>query len=615
LTTSQQQNSRYHESEPFRVLLISAPWALFHRPSIQIAGLRSYLQGQGGYAVENRHLYLHVARKIGIELYSRIARSGWAGDALFAPLLFPEKRTEAARLFYAELKRDGKGPVPEFDNLVSDIETCCRDWLAGIDLASFSVAGFSVCFSQLLASLYLASRIKDAAEIATIFGGSSCAGAVGLSLIEQFEQIDYLVDGEGERPLFELCNYLNGKQTAIPEQVKTRYRDQTDAEITGIKPLNALPIPDFKPYLNEIKDLFGNLPFMPILPVEFSRGCMWNRCTFCNLNLQWHGYRHKSSERMISEIQELSTAHESLNFAFTDNMLPTGELDQFFQEIAAAGHDYHFFGEIRAKTTPEQLARYRSGGLNSVQVGIEALSSSLLARMRKGTSVIDNIAMLKYCCAADILLQGNIITEFPATTPDEIAETLANLDFVLPFTPLDTATFFLGYGSPIHCRPADYSISAITPHPKNRMLFPKALQSGHLIADYRGDKLIQRKRWQPVHEKIQVWRDFHRKRGNSSSPALSYREGERFLVIQQELPGEKPLLHRMRGLSKKIYLFCDRPKTIKEIRSSFTNLGRDAIESFVRQLSEKKLMFRDKERVLSLAVSEVRSQKTEDRKR
>lgn len=602
MSTIGKQNSGHPDSGPFRALLVSAPWALFHRPSIQLAILRNYLQAEGGYPVENRHLYLNIARKIGIERYSRIGRSGWAGDALFAPLLFPEKRPEAARLFHSELQRDSKGPVPDFDTLVADIEACCSDWLANIELEAFSVVGFSVCFSQLTASLYLASRIQDTADVATVFGGSSCAGSAGMSLIEQFEQIDYLIDGEGEKPLLELCRYLSGERTTIPDQVRTRHRDEYGPRIPDIKPLDDLPVPDFKPYLEEVHRLFDNLPFMPILPVEFSRGCMWNRCTFCNLNLQWHGYRHKSSARMIAEIQELSTANESLNFAFTDNMLPNRELDYFFRAAAESGQDLSFFGEIRAKTTPEQLSHYRRGGLKSVQVGIESLSAPLLARMQKGTTVMDNIAVMKYCCAADILLQGNIIIEFPATTPEEIAETLENLDFVFPFAPLDTAAFFLGCGSPIHCRTSDFEIRAVTVHPKNRMLFPKAFQSGHLIADYRGDKQVQKKRWKPVRQKMQAWQDFHMARSAQSGPALSYRDGGSYLFVQQELPGQEPLLHRLRGLSRKIYLYCDQPKTIDEICDSFPRQSRDAIETFIGQLCGKRLMFRENNRALSLAV-------------
>ena len=164
--------TKRHSRIRFRVILVSAPWAVFHRPSIQLANLRSYLQEVGGYPVDNCHLYLNIAKKISIDLYSRIANSGWAGEALFAPLLFPQKKETAARLFHSELQGDGKGSVPDFGGLVADIEECCDIWMSNIDLEKVSLLGFSVCFSQLLPSLYLASRFKAKADIPIVFGGS-----------------------------------------------------------------------------------------------------------------------------------------------------------------------------------------------------------------------------------------------------------------------------------------------------------------------------------------------------------------------------------------------------------------------------------------------------------
>jgi ribosomal peptide maturation radical SAM protein 1 len=599
---SMYSKTKRHNRIQFKIVLVSAPWALFHRPSIQLASLRSYLQEKGGYSVNNRHLYLNIAKKIGIELYSRIATSGWAGEALFAPLLFPQKREEAARLFSSELKGDGKGVVPNFDSLVADIEECCDTWLSGIDLEKISLLGFSVCFSQLLPSLYLASQFKTKADISTVFGGSSCSESVGLSLIKHFDQIDYLIDGEGEMPLLELCNYLSGLQTNIPTQVKARQIQETNTKTSGIKQLDELPIPDFDPYLKEIRQLFVDLPFIPTLPIEFSRGCRWNHCTFCNLNLQWKGYRHKSAKRIIAEVQELSVRNESLNFAFTDNMLPEKETENFFQAMADSKHDFNFFGEIRAKTSPDKLFLFRRGGLQSVQVGIESLSTSLLSRMRKGTTTMDNLAIMKYCCANRILLLGNIITEFPGTSREEIEETLSNLDFVLPYLPLEAASFFLGYDSPIYRQPRDYGISAIMIHPKNRMLFPQQYQGEMLISGYRGDKKNQQKQWRPVRERIRAWQDFHRNRNSNCKPALYYRDGGGYLIIHQELPEKPALLHRLRGVSREIYLFCDQPKRIEEIGTSFPRLSRESIEKFIRQLSSKRLMFHEADRILSLAV-------------
>ncbi len=221
--------------------------------------------------------------------------------------------------------------------------------------------------------------------------------------------------------------------------------------------------------------LFPDQPFIPLLPIEFSRGCWWNKCAFCNLNLQWQDYRFKNSERLLEETLHLAKKHECLNFTFTDNALPPKDANRFFESLLKKAMDFDFFAEIRSITDPEKLLLYRKAGLSTVQVGIEALSTSLLSKMSKGTTAIDNIAAMKMCSASAIKMEGNLITDFPGTTEEEIAETLNNLDFVLPFLPLQAATFFLGYGSPMFFHAADFSIQQVRPHVKNRKLFPKTI--------------------------------------------------------------------------------------------------------------------------------------------
>lgn len=589
----------------FGVGLAAMPWSIFNRPSLQLGILKSYVEAKTDARVETFHLYLPVAKAIGIDWYSRIALSGWAGEALFAPLLFPEMKASAKKLFHESLA--GKNlplPVPDFDELVERIEKCCLAWLSALEIGKYHLFGLSVCFFQLLPSLYLARIIKEKRpDLPIVFGGSSCSGTLGRSLLEHFAEIDYLVDGEGEEALCRLCRFVAGDVDALPANIRSR-QSRSHAESTARVTLDNLPYPDYAPYFAEMERSFPHLPFIPTLPVEFSRGCSWNRCTFCNLNLQWQDYRFKKGERMAEEILHLAETHESLSFTFADNALPLHEADLFFARIAQAGLNGDFFAEMRATTDPRRWQLYRRGGLRTVQVGIEALSSSLLKKMTKGTTVMDAIAAMKMCSDHAIRLEGNLISEFPATTAEEIAETLTNLDYVFPFAPLQSASFFLGYGSPIHARAREFSIRAILPHGKNRRLFPKNLLQSMtmLINGYRGDRCYQRKLWRPVTEKIQAWQDFHRQRKKNQPHPLHFLDGRTFLIIRQERPAGAPLLHRLRGLSRKIYLFCAEPRQVADILTTFPAISAPALEKFLAGMSAKLLMFQEDGRALSLAV-------------
>lgn len=599
-------------SSPFRLGLISMPWSLFNRPSIQLGALKSYLEQQENFQVDTYHPYLLTARTIGTKLYSDIGLSGWAGEALFAPLLFPEQRTDAEKLFKKSLTAKTRKESPDFNQLVHLMEKSFTQWLDGTRLSDYDLLGFSICFSQLLPSLYLAKKIKEQQkDIKIVFGGSSCSGAIGQSLIDHFTGIDYLVDGEGEQPLLQLCQFLSGRNDSFPARVryqKTLKSQETEGtnEEKSTKPLqlNDLPSPDYNRYFQEMNHYFPGKPFIPILPIEFSRGCWWNKCTFCNLNLQWHGYRFKDGARMLAETLQLSARHQCLHFTFTDNALPPKDADLFFEKILEIEQDFDFFAEIRGIAEPEKLQLYSQAGLKNVQVGIEALSTSMLTKMVKGTSAIDNIAMMKLCSGVGIALEGNIITDFPGTTEEEIDETLENLDFVLPFLPLQTASFFLGYGSPIEKCPKNFSISQITAHPKNRQLFPlKYIQSmTMLINSYRGDKKQQQKLWGPVKKKIAQWHLFHKSRTTTLQSPLSYRDGGSFLIIRQERISGPPLLHRLQGSSRQIYLACEKVIEIDHLMDIFPKISRQAMDNFICDLCSKRLMFQEDRRVLALAI-------------
>ncbi len=587
-----------------RVALVSMPWPLVNRPSLQLATLKSYVEEKSTCRVDCFHPYLHLAKAIGIDTYARIARSGWAGEALFAPLLFPEMKSRAKQLFRQSLPK--KDPaIADFEKLVDCLEQSTAEWLAATEMHSYSLLGLSVCFFQLLPSLYLASKIKEKhPKLPIIFGGSSCSGKVGISLFETFQQIDYLIDGEGEEALLHLCLHLAGVEKSLSKGILARHTSsRANIQLPRLS-LNDLPYPNYASYFREMRELFADQVFIPVLPIEFSRGCWWNRCSFCNLNLQWPDYRFKNGDRMVAETTHLAKTHACLQFAFTDNALPPEEADRFFSALANSNMDFDFFAEIRGISDQQRLELYRQGGLRTVQVGIEALSLTLLIKMAKGTTVMDNIAAIKLSSSCGIRLEGNLITEFPGTTAQEIAETLINLDFVLPFAPLSAAPFFLGYGSPLYAKPKDYAIRAILPHDKNQKLFPVKILNGMtmLSNSYRGDRVRQRILWKPVREKLRAWQNFHQERKNKAMHPLHYRDGHTFLIISQEQIRGSTLLHRLKGFSREIYLFCLKPQIISAILAAFPTISTPSLEGFLGEMCSKRLMFREGARVLSLAI-------------
>lgn len=601
----------YTKSQRFQLGLVSMPWSIMNRPSIQLAALKAFFDRDSTIATTLFHPYLGAAASIGTENYHHLAKNSWAGEALYSPLLFPEQTELAQKLFYESCRKAKHLHTLDFIECQQQLEKTLDQWITNVDWLSFNLLGFSVCFNQLISSLTAASRIKRLhPQLPIVFGGSGCVGAIGSSLIENFSQIDYIISGEGEKALQQLCHSLHPstKKTAkpLPPQILTKEHPRPiDCGCTALKDINTLPVPDFSPYFREMQASFPESPFIPILPVEFSRGCWWNKCTFCNLNLQWKGYRWKTATNMLAEVKQQAHQYKCLDFCFTDNALPPQEANTFFSTLAQEKTNLDFFAEVRVITDPDTPHLYRKGGLSTVQVGIESLSTTLLAKMKKGTTAIENVAAMRQSAEAQIVLDGNLIIEFPGSTEQEVQETLDNLDFVLPFPPLSTASFFLGHGSPVAANPGQYGILSVTHHSGNKKLFPEKVLKNltMLIKEYRGDRTIQRKRWKQVSKKIEAWHTFHNKR-NPAKAALSYRDGDTFLLIRQEQLKGSPLQHRLQGLSRKIYLFCRKIQQFETICQTFPGIQKSTLMDFLQDLQRKKLMFCEDNSFLSLAINQ-----------
>lgn len=620
------QTSQTGESgaPPLRLALIAMPWTLFNRPSIQLGVLKAYLEKTTRWLeVETFHPYLEIASKVGTRAYHWISQDMWLSEALYGIILFPELENKARLLIKKKLRKAEPDIRTTFDldRVLTIIREQIAQWIRQHDWGRYLLTGFSVSANQLLSSLAAARLIKSVRPQAPIvFGGSSCAQNIGFSLLRNFSQIDYIVSGEGELPLLRLCEFLANRSGELPPGILAGTRGDSNMPPSSYRPvpppseqldnLEGMPVPDYRNYYRDLRIWFKDEPFIPILPVEFSRGCWWRKCAFCNLNLQWRGYRQRRHSQVLGEIITLADRHASLDFAFTDNVLPPKESTRFFEKIADLNRDFRFFGEIRADTQAkgrrQHFKTYSTGGLTSIQVGIEALSNTLLTKMGKGTSVLENIAAMKDALQYSIKLDGNLITEFPGSSRDEVEETIHNLDFVLPYHPLAIAAFFLGAGSPVDKDPRKYGIQAVKPHRHSTRIFPGPIldRLDLLIKDYRGDRTAQRKLWRPVAQKVEAWHDFYRRRGRSAldMPPLSYRDGGSYIIIRQELPQRPTMHHRLRKLSREIYLFCGEARDENEIKTRFAAIDTDRLVTFLDSLVRKRLMLKDNGRYLSLAV-------------
>ena len=241
-----------------------------------------------------------------------------------------------------------------------------------------------------------------------------------------------------------------------------------------------------------------------------------------------------------------------------------------------------------------------------VQIGIEALSSGLLRKLHKGTSAIQNLEIMKNCEALGIRNISNLILQFPGSNERDVAETLRTLEFALPFYPLKAVNFWLGLESPVWQHPEKFGIKAVFNHANWSFLFPEKICRSLplMIQTYRGDLTCQKKIWKPVKLKISEWHKQYAEIQSDSdgTPILSFRDGRDFMIIRQKRFRAEPAVHRLVGVSREIYLFCQKHRPIRTIFSAFPAISADAIVNFLSMMVEKQLMFAEKNKYLSLAL-------------
>ncbi|SDB32419.1 ribosomal peptide maturation radical SAM protein 1 [Desulfonatronum thiosulfatophilum] len=593
------------------LILVSAPWALYNRPSIQLGALKAHLrQCFPDLPVRAEHFHLQAAAHIGYPLYQAVSERTWIAECVAAALLFPEQAPRIEQLFARESRQSRVVRQAGLPLLTSALEDACDRFIDGICWGDHGLAGFSVSLCQLTASLYLIRRIKARFPALTVVvGGSTFSGESFETLTGLFPEINHLIRGEGETALADLADAVcrNG---AAPDESPLEHH-----QVCQIQDLDSLPAPDFDEYFALLQSLAREKRFFPVLPVEASRGCWWQKtvddssargCAFCNLNLQWRGYRAKSAGKIVAEIEHLSDRHKVLAFSFMDNLLPRKGAGELFVSLADSGKQYRLFGEIRADTPANMLAAMRRVGMRELQVGVEALSSRLLARMNKGSSALDNIEMMRHCEALGMHHGGNLLMSFPGSTAEEIRETLDNLEYAAHFRPLKPVSFWLGLESPVFQRPDQYGIRLTGNDPRWSALFPASVIEGMrlMIQGYSGSRGAQRRMWAPVAARVQQWsREYDMlMRGPDPEPVLGYQDGRDFLIITQRKAHGTSAVHRLPQASRQVYLFCRTSRSREQIQARFPRLPADKLENFLRMMLDKRLMFEEGDRFLSLAV-------------
>jgi ribosomal peptide maturation radical SAM protein 1 len=375
--------------------------------------------------------------------------------------------------------------------------------------------------------------------------------------------------------------------------------------------MNETPVPDFDEfyYAREASGYASWGRARPVqLPFETSRGCWWgekNHCTFCGLNRSGMEFRAKSVDNVVEQLEALSSRYRCFDFFAIDNIMSPKYTEELFSRLSDANSDISMHYEIRPNFSRTQLVRMRRGGLHSVLPGVESFSTNILKSMRKFTTGMRNIELVKWCTYYRINVTYNILCRFPGETAEDYrtqCEVMAKIPHLQP--PYAAVMARADRGSPMFTDPASQSISRLIPLRCYQYIFPREkfdLSRISYFFDQEMTNIAGEEYYLATFDAVDTWRTKWHQR---QRPFLRYRKALSTIFIfdgrQQEAQ-----THKYYDQQASLYEYCADARTPKDIAANFGSAP--WIEAALQDFVEKDLMLSLDGRYLSLALPENRN--------
>lgn len=312
------------------------------------------------------------------------------------------------------------------------------------------VVGISSLFSPYhREAIACAKAIKELMDVPIIMGGSHVS-AMPHSVLQD-SNVDYIIRGEGEKPLVE---FLKALQSGGPMKDVSNLGFKRDSKMTMNpmeKPfdIEELAWPDFSDF-PVTRYMLNN---KPLCFITTSRGCP-HRCTFCSVHLTFgDGFRTRSVEDIILEIKK---RHEDgyRVFDFEDDNL-TFNRDYFkdlltrlialfpegdFHPVAMNGISYMSLDQ-------EILELMKKAGFTSLNLSLVTANEAMLKRFRRPHTLNKYLEIVERAHNLGLEIVTYQILGLPHETLDEIIETML-LMMRLPVL-IGVSIFYLTPGSSI----------------------------------------------------------------------------------------------------------------------------------------------------------------------
>ncbi len=603
------------------VLLISMPFAGVSIPSIQLAVLETYLR-ERGISIQTQHLYLKAVDSYGLQNYNFLIyppNDSYTAQMVFSRYVFPEhwtKEEEKFREYFQKtVTKNRETQQFNFDVYIQKTDEFYHWVIENINWQMYDIIGFTLNYGQLFPSLAVAKKIKELyPEKKIIFGGSRTVDNMGLNVLKTFPYVDFIVSGEGEEALYRLASdYEN--HSSIPRLMYRTGNDVLWNQTEEIIDINSLPIPSYGSFFEQLETASDELKqyfaYYGRLPIEISRGCWWNRCTFCNLNIQFKKYREKSVDRFIEELQFLSNKYNMLDFQIIGNTLPKTDYKLLFEKLIKLGKDYNLVVEARAgQLKSDEYVLMKKAGFTIIQTGIESFSTNYLKKMNKGARVIDNIAALKFCKENGIENQYNLVVNYPNEELIDFEETKKTVQLLKQhLDPPQVCPLKVFYGSPIQKNPEQFNIESLDYAPLDKMMYPmEVLDKGiSFVYGFKRKNDLGENNWDQL---VDDWRKERErlalegvKRNTPIDKLIFYFvDGINFVRIYDRRDGQEIKIYVLDETERKIFLACTDVISYCNLKERFPDVSEQQLATVLESFEQNSIVFHEDDCYLSLPL-------------
>ncbi len=607
--------------KPKPVALVSMPSLSARHPSFQLALLKPLLE-QAGIPAQQFSFFMYMGHQVGWRIAETVA-DVWpclVGEWIWSKVAFGDQANTKDNEYFAaygslfetichtagctldDIRRLRDEAAPEFINFCVE----------SVDWNRFGLVGFTVVFQQLVGSLALARALKQRyPNLPIIMGGASLEDDIADEIMKGCPQIDYIHCGDAEISFPQMVERLysghsmEGLQGVMWRDSERRIRYAGRAP--NFLDMNRTPLPDFDEYFYargasgyEHSDYVQEL----LVPFEAARGCWWgekNHCTFCGLNRSGMEFRAKDPDMVLEQLEALSRRYGQFYFNAIDNIMAPEYVEKLFGKLAAANSDICIHYEIRPNFSRKQLAKLRRSGLFSVQPGIESLSTNILKIMRKHSTGMRNVELIKWCTYYGINALYNILCRFPGETEDDYrtqSEVAARIVHFQP--PYAIVKARADRGSPMYTQPDSQAVSGLVPAQCYQYIFPESFDLGRIsyYFDHQMGNTVSDDVYDELFGRVGAWQALWKQ---PKHPYLKYRKSLATITIFDGRKRQEQVF-TYRELPADLYEFCAEARTPRDITTKFGDGPwiEDALKDFV----SKDVVLHLDGRYLSLALPE-----------